>query len=659
MRYLWLAFFPLVAWGTTSVIPPNTVVGNSTNVTAVPYATTYPPALYIGVADPIAYGAYADTVLLQAIGAFNSTAGGNSVSFGKTIGGNFAGATITMTGCGALVATAPVVVTSGMNYSNGDTVTMTNGLTVTVTWAVAGVVQPVSGSNNTPGVAILGTGAVSSWPGGGAFSQVSTSGAGSGLTITATQTALPLSTTIQGTFTGGSTIPLNASCSQTLTNSTQWVTWGHDDAPAFAAAIASGAGTVRLSTNHTYGIRSPVVLNSTTPQIFDLNGATVVALDPIASMFTSNTNGTVFHVPFRGKVRSGLLEGMGIATVCVLQGSNLYDWEDVTANDCTTANLEINKVGAGGSVVLNNQYRFQIYNNPLMVPNYPTYCIWNAYTNATDNQFMPGEFWVGCQQAGVYDQSFSTFYQGPIHVYGVSNGPPFNFAGAAVMADNLYADSPEGYYCGFQLTGNDGRITAWTVIVASNNLMAQGGVCIPGTGQNNTIANGVFNTSLPAVLGCQPLQTSSSGRYNNYFINNINCLQSPGTPIFFTFNSGPALTAAGATNYCQPNGTNCNTSSILPYTTIPRGCLLQNFYFGTTNNSDIGSGQTYIATVLGASGTALTCTLTGTGSGTTQCSDLTDVEQMGAGQSLEVKVVTSGGASAQRVYGAFECLALH
>src|SRR5271170_5443638 len=93
----------------------------------------------IGVANPIlSYGANGDTVFLHATGVFNSTAGQNNVSFGRAIGGNFAGATIVITGCGPLVAVPPIVVTNGgTGYVVGDTVTLTGGLVLTVTWVNA------------------------------------------------------------------------------------------------------------------------------------------------------------------------------------------------------------------------------------------------------------------------------------------------------------------------------------------------------------------------------------------------------------------------------------------------------------------------------------------------------------------------------------------
>lgn len=615
--------------------------------------------------------------------SLTSTAGTSTVTWGANVSGSFAGATIVITGCGQLVASNPITVTGGgSGYVVGDTVTMTPGaggsddgtnhLVLVVTWAPGGVVATTSGTNAFPGIAPYNNGGnILTWPTGGSFTQLSSSGSGTGLTVNMTEAALPLSTTILGTFTGGTSIPLNANCSQTLNSSAQFVTYGHDDQPQIQAAISTDFSIVRLpssskkGTTVTYGIRSPIVLNNSYPQIFDCGGATIVALNAMTDMFVTNTNGGVFHYPYRGKVRNCILEGMGLVTIPVVQGGDIYDWDDITVNDGITADVEVNKVGAGGSVVINNQFRFQIYNNPLMVPNYPKYCVYIPYSSATDNQFMPGEFWVGCQQAALYDQTFGTMYTGPIHAYTVTSGPIFQWTAAGPYAVNMYADNPVGQFCGFQLAGSYGRITDWTVLVSgSYNTMNQGGVCT--SGGNNLIANGIWNAvTVPTTNGCQP-PTSGSGQYSNIFVHNVGCdyvaggIQNPQSPQAFTFNSGANLTAPGATNYCQVNGSTCSSSSINNVVTVPRGCQAQNFYFGTVNNTDIGSGQTYVATLLLAGANTLTCTLTGTGGSTTPpCSDATDVSQVNAGSAVEVKIVTSGSASAQRVYGAFECLALH
>lgn len=612
-----------------------------------------------GIANPVfTYGAPNDTVLLNASGAFNSTSGSPNISFGRTIGGNFAGATLIATGCGQLTATAPVVISGGTGYVTGDTVQMTNGLVLTVTWAVGGVVQSASGTNVSPGVAVFGSGAVSSWP--GTFTQTSTSGVGTGLTVSMTQTAAPLSTTINLSFTGGTSIPLGANCSQTLTNSTQWVTWGHDNQPQIQSALNSGYATVVLpGPNQVYGIRSTLVMPASTPIILDCQGATIVALNAMTAMIQTTTNGGVFHQPIRSKVQHCILEGMGVVQFGIQQGGDLWDFDDVTVNDATTANVEITKVGSGGSVVINNQYRFQIYNNTTMVPNYPTYCIWIPFSSATDNQFMPGEFWTGCQQAAVYDQTFGTFYQGPIHAYTVPNGPIFNFAGASYNVDDIYPDNPVGSYCGVQLAGSYTRITGWTVLISNSyNLMNQGGVCV--TGGNNSISGGVWNAgAVPAANGCQgPL--TGSGVHSNIFIDNVGCsLQNPLSPQAFSINSSAALTAGGALNYCPPSVGACSTSAVVNVSTVPRACQLQNFYFAPTNG-DIGSGQTYTAALLAAGATtAVSCTITGNGSSTPACSDTTDTAQINAGQTLQVKISTSAGSTAVRVYGAFECLAFH
>ena len=609
----------------------------------------------------------------------NTTAGSNVVSWGANVSGAFANATIVVTGCGQIVASSPISVTGGgSSYALGDTVTMTPGtggsddgtnhLILVVTWAPGGVVAAVSGTNSSPGIAPYNNGGnILTWPTGGAFTQLSTSGSGTGLTVNMTEAALPLSANIMSTFTGGASIPLTANCSQTLTNSPQFVTYGHDDEPQIQAAVNSDFAMIRLPSSKnaatvTYGIRSPIILNSSYPQIFDCGGATIVALDPMANMFAVATNGGVFHYPYRGKVRNCILEGMGLVASPVFQGGDLYDWDDVTVNDGTSADVEVNKSGSGGTVVINNQFRFQIYNNPLMVPNYPQYCVWIAYSSATDNQFMPGEIWTGCQQAALYDQSFSTMYTGPIHAYAVTSGPTFQWTGGSEYAVNMYADNPEGGFCGFQVAGSYGRITGWTALVSNTyNLMNQGGVC--ATGGNNVISDGIWNAGSLTANGCQP-PTSGSGKYSNIFTHNVGCdfvqgaIQNPQTPEVIMFNSGANLSAAGATNYCSLGAGTCSTSSTANIVTVPRGCQVQNFFIAPTSG-DIGSSQTYVATVAAGSSTAITCTMTGTGSTTAGCSDTTDVAQINAGQSLQVKVVTSGGSSAVRVYGALECLALH
>lgn len=620
-----------------------------------------------GVGNPLTVsGTNADTVYKYAFNTFNSAVGSPNISFGTNISGSFANSTIVVSGCGTLVATAPITVTNGgTGYQNGDFVTMQGGVATTplvleVIWSVGGVIQAVGATNSYPGVAVYGQGgAFTTFPAGGAFTQASTTGTGSGLAVTMFQSALPLATTIASTFTGGTTIPLNANCSQSFINGTQFVAWGHDDQPGITAQQAAGFTTVVLPANHTYGIREPIVMpTSYPPQTLNCQGSTIVALAPMNEMIETPTNGSMFQTSaFGPQIINCIFEGMGVASLNSLQGGDWMTYSHVGMRDATQANLEVNVVGGGGSIAINSTFDLQINNSPVLVPNYPIFCVWLANSHATDNQFLPGEKWNGCQQAGVYDQTFSTFYQG-IHIYGVYNGPSFLLQGGAYNLSNLYADNPEGSYCGFQIAGSQNHLTGWQVLISGSfNVMNQGGVCL-NAGQS-VVTGGVWNaTNLPAANGCQ-VPATGSGNYNNIFSDNIGCsFSNPGTPLIFTFNTGSALTGSGTTQYCPLGAGACATSSGVSWITVPIGGLIQGLY--VNSEGDAGVGNSYTITLSSSTGSpTVTCTLSGAGSGNDSCNDITDSFQVAAGQSIQLKMAPSASAAGLRLYGGLKMSAYH
>lgn len=608
-------------------------------------------------ANVMYYGVFADTARINAFGALNTTAGSPVVSWGATVPGNLVGSTITVTGCGNIgIATAapgasgaPIApTTGGSGYAIGDTITLdptgaggaaTTKPVITVTNVSAGVITQVG---------ILTPGVITTWPTGGAFTQFSSSGAGTGATFTFTESAAVLSTTISSI--SGNNITLNANCSLTQTNVNGWVWYGHDDQAGIQAALNSGKNQVDLPANKIFGIRSPLTFPSTRRIILDCHGSTIVALNPIAEMFL--TGSSDFWDSQGSGIQNCLLDGAGNATYNLVSGSSGWMIRNNMFRNAVQTNILVQ--GNGGGIALNSFYTNLIIENDsyILPAGDSQYCI-QVSSASTDNHFTD-IIGVGCTQAGTLDAASGSYWTN-VHWYGIWNGHHFQMTGSATTLTADYADNPYGNYDGFYLTGNNHTLSNNKVYVSGSNQQNQGGIHIQ-SGQNDTITGSNINGLVSgSTRGCE----DNGNRINNYFGNNIGCTYSS-TPILtmLGFSTLAGVTAAGATDYI-PFGAGGAQNSVLKANIIsPYTGTLSNLYVQT--NGDIGNGNTYqLKVIVNGSASSITCTATGAGSGNDICNDLTNTATVTAGQPIALQVITSASASSVSLFGGLKFVISH
>ena len=286
----------------------------------------------------------------------------------------------------------------------------------------------------------------------------------------------PLVSTIAA-YLGAGQLRLAANAQTTLKAATEWVWWGHDDAAAINAALASNAQEVLLHAQN-YGIVSQISLPANRRVHLRCGGATISSLAPLTQQMMQAGNGAYNFFAAEGStVDDCRFDGAGISRYNIVHQGEGWTFGNIVLRNATVTNLLCNGLCEGNGFV-----EINVMNDSTVQTVNPTY---NIDVEYTDNHFVD----VGVQGstvAGFYNNSSGT-YATNFHAYGLA-GPAMIINGANGNFNSVYADTIPSNTTGFQVNGSYNVLSDWHAYVQSGS--GQAGVTLASTSANNLVTGG-------------------------------------------------------------------------------------------------------------------------------------------------------------------------
>lgn len=343
------------------------------------------------------------------------------------------------------------------------------------------------------------------------FTQGSWSSADVGklIVVTGIGTAgAPLATTITSYTNGGSfaQIGLATTVVTSVTSATEWVGWGHDDAPNINTGVActsTGIPHVILTSAY-YLIGSQITLPQGCRIELDGGGATIVAGAAMTRQIYQAGNGAFnFFATVGSSVHDLKLDGMGVVTENIDFNGFGWNFRNIAPKNATTVNLLCD------STCENNTFSVvNTYNDSIAVPTFTTYGVEVLFT---DNHFV--DLYVsGVSASNFYDDSAGNYWINA-HGYNNTTGPIFLLAGSGGILASPYADSIAAGTEGINITGNNYLITGARLYAPTytNQIGIQLGSSVAG---NVIIGGGCYNSFTAANCILQQGNTTSGPRNN-------------------------------------------------------------------------------------------------------------------------------------------------
>jgi hypothetical protein len=286
----------------------------------------------------------------------------------------------------------------------------------------------------------------------------------------------PLVSTIAA-YLGAGQLRLAANARTTLKAATEWVWWGHDDAAAINAALASNAQEVLLHAQN-YGIVSQINLPANRRVHLRCDGATVSSLAPVTQQVMQPGNGAYNFLAAEGStVDQCRFDGAGISQYNIVhQGAN-WLFNDLVLRNATVTNLLCNGLCEG-----NFFSRVYINNDNAVDTSYPAY---NIDVEYTDNHFVD----VGPQgstTASFYNNSNGTYVTN-FHADGLA-GPAIIINGSQNNFNSVYADGVPSNTAGFQVNGSYNVLSDWHAYVTGGS--GQTGATLGSASSYNLVTGG-------------------------------------------------------------------------------------------------------------------------------------------------------------------------
>ncbi|MCW2283385.1 hypothetical protein M2323_001201 [Rhodoblastus acidophilus] len=464
----------------------------------------------------------------------------SSKTYTPVFSGADVGKIIAVPGCGGTwLAYGPVTVSSaGSSYVYGAIITLNGGtgpepikVMVTATTASDGV-----SAGGVASAVLYNPGIFTTTPS-GVLSQASTNGTGTGATFAAPNFTSVLSATIKA-VNSASSVTLSTSAAASQTGVAQFVTYGHDDQPAFASALSAmivnptRGSRLYVPTppgqGYLFGSQLSLIGASATP--YDYENAVTIEGDGRASTIrAAAVMDSVIQkdaVWSRGYRVAGLqidAAAMAIHGVSILNGQNNYidhNWITNAAPGGSNVLLAQGGTGAGTDTVSDNY----ILNDSAVIPDLAHMPTFALDVESPDNNIM-FNFMVNGSYCQVYDGGSNNHFV-TNHGYAIPSAfyAPYNMCarGASTWVGNTSGGGTTvaGYYVtGYasHLTGNHAQGDPIGYLVASGvqdahlvgNWADEGSVPI-AVQQNG--APGV-NTVVAANTGLQPVYQNYNGGF--------------------------------------------------------------------------------------------------------------------------------------------------
>lgn len=450
------------------------------------------------------------------------------------------GKIIAIPGCGGKwLAYGPVTVSSaGSGYVHGAIITL-NGGTGPEAIKVMVTATTASDSVSAGGVAsavLYNPGIFTTTPS-GVLSQASTNGSGTGATFTAPNFTSVLSATIQA-VNSSSSVTLSTSATASKAGVAQFVTYGHDDQPAFASAVSA------MIVNPTRGSRlyvptppgqgyvfgSQLTLLGTSATPYDYENSVTIEGDGRASTIrAAAVMDSVIQkdaVWSRGYRVAGLqidAAAMAIHGVSILNGQNHYidhNWITNAAPGGSNVFLALGGASAGTSTVSDNY----ILNDSSVIPDVAHMPTFALNVESPDNNIM-FNFMVNGAYCQVFDNGANNHYiTNHGYAYPASVNSPYNMCarGASTWVGNTSGGGTTvaGYYVtGYSphLTGNHAQDTQIGYLIANG---VQGAQLVGNWADEGSVAIAIqqnggpgINTFVAANSGKQPVYQNFNGGF--------------------------------------------------------------------------------------------------------------------------------------------------
>jgi hypothetical protein len=310
----------------------------------------------------------------------------------------------------------------------------------------------------------------------------------------------PLVSTIVA-YLGAGHLRLAGNAQTTLNAATEWVWWGHDDAAAINAALASNAQEVTLHAQN-YGIVSQINLPANRRVHLRCGGATIASLAPVTQQVMQAGNGAHSFFAAEGSTVDGCrLDGAGISQYNITHQGFGWSFNDIVLRNATVTNLLCN-----GKCENNYFSKLGIYNDSAVETAFPAY---NIDVEYSDNHFTD-IIVQGSATAGFHNNSNGTYVTN-FHAYGLG-GPAIIVNGSQNNFNSVYADSIPSNTTGFQVNGSYSVLSDWHAYVASGS--GQSGVTLASISANNLVTGGVAPSIASDNVVVQAGTPGSSGLTN-------------------------------------------------------------------------------------------------------------------------------------------------